>query len=80
MGDQSQIRRHVGVGKMKAESLDYRTASLQLDVQIKGLQVICCWPSPWQRKIIATQPYSMQFGYLKIKVFSAYDSDKIGGF
>lgn len=40
VADQSQIMRHLKVGKTKLESLGYRTVSLQLDVQIKGLQFV----------------------------------------
>lgn len=55
VADQSQIMRHLKVGKTKLESLGYRTVSLQLDVQIKGLQFICWWTSPWKTKTTATR-------------------------
>lgn len=55
MVDQSHIMRHFWVCKMKVESSGQRTASLQLDVQIKGLHFISWWTSQWGTKIMTIQ-------------------------
>lgn len=75
MVGQSHITRYFWVGKMKVKSLGCRTASLQLDVQIRGLQFIIWWSSPLGTKIITTQPESMQFACLKMYVCLFFRED-----
>lgn len=72
---QWHITRHFWVGKMKVECLGCRAASLQLDVQIRGLQFIIWWASPLGTKIITTQPESMQFACLKMHVCLFFRKD-----
>lgn len=63
--------RYLRVDKPKGASLGYRKLSLQLGVQIQGLQFICWWTSPGEKKTIAPQlaRILLAFWCLKVKAF-----------